>query len=102
MGEANQAVTAIAERSVLKKQMFEKLDRDGDGFLNKEETAVFIKIMGFDGSEEELAEEYSRMCEEHGGLDPLQGIPEAVIMQLLDDESDDGCYSTEEDLVRII
>lgn len=81
-------------RGQLVKEIFQLLDRDGVGRLNGSDMLVFARETGFDGSAEDWEEEYQLLCSDAGGM----GINLQHLMKLIDDQSDDGCYCTDEEL----
>lgn len=93
--------TGAKTRQSLKKRIFRRCDKDGDGHLKKAEMRDLAGLVGFDGSDEEWAEEYEKLCSEHG-IDPHAGVPESAVMALLDDESDSGCYCTDKELMQLL
>jgi len=92
---------ALPDRETLKKQLFDLWDQDGDGALKKPELLQLAKATGFDGTDEEWTEEYPGMCAEKG-CSPEDGLAEAAVMVLLDDDSDVGCYFTDQELFEIL
>jgi len=90
------------DRVSLKQKLFEMWDQDRDGHLKTFELLKLARATGFDGTEEEWSsEEYLRMCEEQGSS-PAEGLSEANVMALLDDESDSGCYFTDQELFTML
>merc|ERR1712003_171416 len=61
---ASQANQSGAQRSRLKKRVFRGCDKDGDGYLDKEEMLSLAVLTGFEGSDDSWAEEYARLCRE--------------------------------------
>jgi len=88
-------------REELKTKLFEVIDKDGDDLLNKGEMRELAKLVGFDGSDEEWSQEYLKLCQEVGAT-PAKGIPKVVVLALLDDRSETGCFCTEEDLKTLL
>jgi len=88
---------AASARASLVRAVFAACDLDGDGRLTEQELRSFARGTGFDGSAEEWAEEYETLCTEHGSS-PAEGLDEESFARLVDDESDSGCYCTEEEL----
>eukprot|EP00411_Alexandrium_monilatum_P109656 CAMPEP_0175689468 /NCGR_PEP_ID=MMETSP0097-20121207/29399_1 /TAXON_ID=311494 /ORGANISM="Alexandrium monilatum, Strain CCMP3105" /LENGTH=655 /DNA_ID=CAMNT_0016996491 /DNA_START=20 /DNA_END=1987 /DNA_ORIENTATION=+ len=88
-------------REELKRRCFRSCDVDGDGFLCKREMKTFAGYVGFDGTEEEWDQEYRKLCADFGAQ-PSIGMPQAALLQLLDDESDTGCFCTDEELMEIL
>lgn len=89
------------DREALKKRFFRKYDKDKDGKLNKMEMRELAGGIGFDGGTEDWVVEYNKLCSEYR-VNPVDGVPELVMMNLLDDETDVGCYCTDEELVRLL
>lgn len=81
------------QREDLKKQLFASVDANGDGRLQQDEMRSLADLTGFEGTDEEWKIEYMKLCSEHG-IDPQYGIPEDVVMELLEDRSESGCYCT--------
>jgi len=81
--------------------LFANVDANGDGKLHKEEMRSLADLVGFEGSDEEWTEEYEKLCSEHGVV-PAHGIPEHIVMQLLEDRSESGCYCTTEELHALL
>lgn len=81
-------------------EAFRACDADGNGWLSTGEMRAFARWTGFDGSDEEWAEEYRLLCSEHGA-DEAVGIDVAVFRTLANDASDSGCHCTNEELQEI-
>lgn len=90
-----------SKREALKQQLFQKCDKDGDGFLNKAEMRVLAEHVGFEGSNDEWAEEYELLCSEHY-LEPKKGITMGVIMNVLDDKSELGLYCSDSEICQLL
>mmetsp|Transcript_39193 Transcript_39193/g.90893 ORF Transcript_39193/g.90893 Transcript_39193/m.90893 type:complete len:417 (-) Transcript_39193:71-1321(-) len=88
--------TAGCSRQELKLRVFQWCDRDGDGLLKLEEMFELARMVGFEGTDAEWREEFKRLCQERGATEA--GIPAETVLQLLDDESDSGCFCTDEEL----
>jgi len=102
MPEAAGATDADDERGALKRRLFALWDRDKDGFLKKDELLLLARATGFEGSVEEWEEaEYPKMCAENGCL-PDDGLAAASVMALLDDDSENGCYFSNDELREIL
>eukprot|EP00933_Yihiella_yeosuensis_P015063 TRINITY_DN13260_c2_g1_i2.p1 TRINITY_DN13260_c2_g1~~TRINITY_DN13260_c2_g1_i2.p1 ORF type:complete len:304 (-),score=98.53 TRINITY_DN13260_c2_g1_i2:6-917(-) len=88
-------------RSDLKIAVFRLLDRDKNGFLDKKELKPFVCQTGFEGSDDEWSEEYALLC---GDLacNEARGIREAQFLDMVDDESDNGCHCSDEELRTMI
>lgn len=89
------------ERKSLKEKLFKIVDKDEDQFLKRKEMQSLASVLGFDGTDAEWEEEYKKLCET-AKTDLEAGIPQEVVMRLLDDESDTGLHCSEEDIWRII
>lgn len=76
---------------------FRALDADGDGSLGLSEMYAFASHTGFEGSDEDWAEEYRALCAENG-VDEDAGIGVAVFMKLVNDASDGGCHCADKEL----
>eukprot|EP00928_Gymnodinium_smaydae_P035569 TRINITY_DN25010_c0_g1_i1.p1 TRINITY_DN25010_c0_g1~~TRINITY_DN25010_c0_g1_i1.p1 ORF type:complete len:723 (+),score=177.78 TRINITY_DN25010_c0_g1_i1:68-2236(+) len=101
-GAANAAAgppRTLPSRAELVRKVFQFCDKDGDGYLNKEEMYTFGRNTGFDGSLEEWAGEYEALRDEHGSA---RGIDEACLLMLVNDDSDQGCYCTDEELAQML
>eukprot|EP00747_Dinoflagellata_sp_TGD_P116370 gnl/TRDRNA2_/TRDRNA2_172360_c2_seq1.p1 gnl/TRDRNA2_/TRDRNA2_172360_c2~~gnl/TRDRNA2_/TRDRNA2_172360_c2_seq1.p1 ORF type:complete len:676 (-),score=163.69 gnl/TRDRNA2_/TRDRNA2_172360_c2_seq1:215-2191(-) len=90
-------MSSALPRTELIRAVFRACDADGDGWLNEHELRLFAGHNGFDGDDEEWASEYSALCAERGG-DPTKGVNAEMLARLVDDESDDGCHCTDEEL----
>lgn len=90
-------LAAASKRADLVRKVFAACDADGDGRLKEEELMSFAVGTGFDGSREDWAEEYRSLCRENG-CEPADGVDEEVLARLIDDESDTGCYCTNDEL----
>jgi len=86
-----------SQRARLKKRVFRGCDKDGDGYLDKDEMLSLAVLTGFDGSDESWAEEYARLCRECNA-DRNIGIAQATLLALLDDQSEAGFYCTDKQL----
>ncbi|CAE8678105.1 unnamed protein product [Polarella glacialis] len=99
---------APASRSTMVSGVFRALDADGDGHLNMSEMKVFAVRVGFDGGDADWAAEFASLCAEHGSsVSPLGsaaglGIDAALFARLVDDESDNGCYSSDAELRALL
>jgi len=88
-------------REVLKRRLFRKCDSDEDGFLDKADMRILASLVGFEGTDAEWDEEFEKLCTEHS-LEPGKGIPEKVVLDLLEDQSDSGCYCTNKELRHLL
>lgn len=91
----------VADRTSLKRKLFALWDQDRDGALKKPELLKLARATGFDGTEEEWNTEYPEMCAEKG-CSTETGLSEEAVMTLFDDDSDNGCYLSNEDLKEIL
>merc|ERR1712176_1291249 len=60
----------------------------------------FARLTGFKGSPWQWATEYRMLCEVNA-INPQKGIDTASFCALVDDESDRGCYCTDEELADV-
>jgi len=90
------AGTAINARCQLVRDVFDACDFDNNGQLDQEEMRRFAGFTGFDGSDQEWAEEYKMLCSSYAGQ--KSAIEFALFLKLVDDESDEGCYCTDDEL----
>jgi len=88
-------------REELKRRLFRKCDRDGDGLLKKNEMRELVGYVGFKGPEDTWDDKYQSLAEEHA-VDLDKGIPESVVLSLLDDDSDSGIYRTDGELINLV
>lgn len=86
-------------RAGLISQLFEALDADGDGFLSEQEMHGFARHMGFDGGADKWKVEYDLLFD-GTNLNPAEGVTLTLFAQLVDDESDAGCYCTDDELKK--
>jgi hypothetical protein len=92
---------ASSSRQALKRRLFQKCDKDRDGFLNKAAMRELAEDVGFEGSEEDWTEEYQLLCAEHH-LTAEGGIPENIIMNVLEDKSELGLYCTDQEIRQLL
>jgi len=85
------------QRLKLKKRVFRGCDKDGDGYLDKDEMLSLAVLTGFEGSDESWAVEYSRLCRECNA-DRNIGIAQGTLLALLDDQSESGFFCTDKQL----
>ncbi|CAE8622743.1 unnamed protein product [Polarella glacialis] len=90
-----------SSREVLKKRLYKKCDVDGDGYLRKAEMCTLAVMVGFEGSAADWEQEFVKLCRELH-VDPAWGVPQATILKLLDDQSDTGCFCTDEELLQLL
>jgi len=62
---------------------------------------AFARQTGFDGASEDWAEEFGALCADHR-VGPNEGIDLDTFAELVDDESDNGCFCTDGELVDIL
>lgn len=77
--------------------LFGVCDVDGDCFLSMDEMRMFANLTGFDGSDQEWRNEFTSLCSEHSANGCL-GIDVALFEKLVNDESECGCYCTDDEL----
>ncbi len=88
-------------RDALKSTVFKILDCDGNGLINEQEFLPFSRSHGYDGSSEEWTAEFDLLCH-YVGCNAAFGIGEAAFGRLLDDNSAEGCATTNEELLAFI
>merc|ERR1719284_885528 len=88
-------------RSELAQAVFKACDADGDGRLCMAEMYAFASRIGFDGGEAGWASEYALLCSEHC-VGVNEGINLDLFLNLIEDESDNGCFCTDEELREIL
>lgn len=86
-----------AHRLKLKRRVFRGCDKDGDGYLDKDEMLSLAVLTGFDGPDESWAVEYARLCRECNA-DRNIGIAQSTLLTLLDDQSEAGFFCTDKQL----
>lgn len=82
-------------RNDLKSSIFNALDQDGDRRLGSSEMRRFAELSGFEGDDADWQEEYQMLC------DP-QGCDFNAFGQLLDDDSEDGLFISDAELVDMM
>jgi len=100
-GKTEQAVK-IAEaapptRSELLRNLFQKLDVDGDRVLNQAELLRYARLVGFPGDEEEWEEEYEGVCEDTKSR-PAVGLTLEAFLVVVDEKESD--YYSEDAQVK--
>jgi len=68
--------------------------------LGSAELRPFAEFTGFDGDHEDWVAEYAGLCNELG-LDPCIGVDLQSFAQIVDDESDRGCYCSDLELRQL-
>lgn len=89
------------ERANLISAVFKGCDCDEDGHLNEQEMRIISNHLGFDGTDEQWSEEFQLLCSENG-VDPGSGVGPALAERLLNDESDSGCFCSDEELRSLL
>jgi len=85
-------------RTELVSRVFTACDKDGDFQLNREELRTFAHHTGFqDCDGKAWDQEYRSFCLDVGA-DPACGVGLEFFRQLIDDQSEKGCYCTDEEL----
>jgi len=64
--------------------------------LSSAEMRCFANLTGFDGGEDDWAVEYTMLCSSYSGAQSVISL--ALFEKLVDDETDDGCYCSDEEL----
>eukprot|EP00971_Amphidinium_carterae_P031982 630102-Amphidinium_carterae.1 len=86
----------LGHRNTLIAGLFVALDVNGDKCLDKVELRVFAQETGFDGGDKEWEVEFRALCPVGAGLNL------AEFAKLVNDNSDDGCYCSDEELQGMI
>ena len=89
-----------SRRGLLICQLFEAIDMDHDGLLNSSEMLVFARKTGFVGSDIDWEKEYGLLFSE--GHPQAKGISLNLLSQVIDDQSENGCYCTDDELGELI
>lgn len=90
-------------RAELIRTVFEACDRNRDGVLDAAEMMAFAVLTGFSGSEAEWREEFRSLYHERRGRGASDGLFDVELFALLvEDQSENGCYCTDEDLRLIL
>lgn len=84
-------------RKSLISAIFQLSDSNDDCLLSAEEMLPFAEMTGFTGGKYEWVKEHKLLCQEKASV----GVDEALFTSLVDDDSSNGCYCTDDDL-RII
>jgi len=92
---------APLDRAALKRRTYTLWDEDRDGHLKQKEMMKLAQCMGFEGTVDEWAEMYVEMCEQHG-CSIEKGFSQEKVLQLLDDDSDNGCFVSTEELRELL
>jgi len=69
-------------------------------FLGVEELQPFAKFTGWEGTDSAWEEDYRELCSELG-CDPSCGLDANAFGTLVDDQSDTGCFCTDEELSQL-
>jgi len=86
-------------RTKLIESVFRACDEDGDGSLSMLEMRSFAVQTGFDGEDEEWEEQFHALLS-YGN--PTVGIDLAKLVALVNDESADGCFCSNEELQEML
>eukprot|EP00435_Cladocopium_sp_Y103_P068026 s247_g30.t3 len=97
MPPGNQASATDLGRRALITAAFHALNRSGTGHLSATEMRPFAELTGFSGTDREWQEEFELVRKECAGSS--LGIPLAEFERLVNDESEDGCYASD-DILR--
>ena len=86
-------------RSELIKAAFQALNWTGTGHLSADEMRPFANQTGFDGTDEDWKKEFEMLLQESGDH---AGITLPNFLKLANDDSDDGCYCSNDELESLI
>eukprot|EP00439_Symbiodinium_sp_Y106_P026007 s713_g3.t1 len=90
------------DRRQLKESVFSMFDLDRDGCLGREELWGFARSSpNFDCDEEDWGEVFAELCDDYA-CDPGEGLSKEAFLTLVDDESEQGCYCTENELQAML
>ncbi|CAE8627439.1 unnamed protein product [Polarella glacialis] len=92
------AATLEDSRPVAIREVFKRLDANGDGVLCEQEMRPYANHTGFDGSDAEWVREFQMLCSYSG----IQHIDEECFVRLVDDQSDNGIYCTDQELRELL
>ena len=87
-------------RLELIKAIFDCCDKNHDGCLCCKEMLTFARETGFEGTEGEWAEYFDNLCTDFC-VSSSFGIHLDMLRQLIEDDSDNGCYCTNEELQEL-
>jgi len=102
-GHEEQSVPLASEektRSELVQAIFELCDADQNGYLGPDELRTFAGQTGFEGSHDEWMKEYELLCKEVKCA-IAKGPSHQAFSQMVDDDTDAGCYCTDEELKEV-
>jgi len=90
-------------RSEVVETIFSRYDVDGDGHLCSSELRAFAEAAGFDGDDQEWADEYRQLLAVNsGGCTEEKGVHRVAFCRLISDVSGEGLYCTDEELLGIL
>ncbi|CAE7245658.1 unnamed protein product [Symbiodinium microadriaticum] len=88
--------------TVLMELRFSMFDFDRDGCLGREELWAFARSSpNFDCDAEDWGEVFAELCDDYA-CDPGEGLSKEAFLTLVDDESEQGCYCTENELQAML
>lgn len=90
----------IYSRAAMVKQLFAALDKGRCGRLGSSAMRFFVEMNGFDGTDDDWAEEFDAICEDWE-CDVSLGFAEEDFTQWVNDESDRGCFCQDRKLAII-
>lgn len=99
-GQAAKSPPELTRKQLIA-SVFRACDLDGNGRLSCVEMEAFARQTGFDGPAEDWATEFGALCADHN-VGPSDGINLDTFAELVDDESDNGCYCTDDELVDML
>ncbi|CAL1153427.1 unnamed protein product [Cladocopium goreaui] len=97
--EAAKGLPAALSRRSLISAAFRALNRSGTGQLSAMEMRPFAELTGFSGTDREWQEEFELVRKECASSS--SGIPFTDFERLVNDESEDGCYASDDTLRRL-
>mmetsp|Transcript_78046 Transcript_78046/g.246529 ORF Transcript_78046/g.246529 Transcript_78046/m.246529 type:complete len:665 (+) Transcript_78046:60-2054(+) len=87
----------VLSRMDLVRAVFNACDANGDGRLSAEEMRAFAGHIGFEGGDNDWSSEFQMLCEEHGRT-AQDGVDREMFSQLVNDQTDAGCYCSDDEL----
>ena len=98
-GNAALRVTWQDPRRALIEAVFRALDSGGTGSLTARDMRPFAEQTGFNGSDQEWQQEFDLLCHDRGSTG---GFGLDAFISLVNDQSDDGCFCSDEELRKLL
>lgn len=98
---AKTAVRVVPEvRQALVAKVFQICDLDKNDLLDQKELRPIVEKVGFRGTDDEWAVEYKKLCSDNN-VDAAKGMKQDVLARLVEDNTDDGLFLTNEQLKQL-